>query len=521
MFATWWGVAAELTGKATAVLAAAALVNVLLWRASAAARHMVWVLALGGLLVLPAFQVILPSWSTAKVRYAAVTEVHVTSSRTGTSGSRTTPSSNTIPMAAFSVWMAGVLVCSWRWTRGIAKVARIRNGAGVLSHGDVGEEAGALAGMRRRIPLLRSSQDIVPMATGLRHPVVLLPANAREWSRERMRAVLLHEMAHVRRRDSLTQALAELARCVYWFHPLVWLAVNRLQVERERACDDLVLSTGTGASDYASHLLGLARSLQPAELSPAAVSMAGSHLETRIRAILNPSTNRRAIGRAAGAMAYVAAACFVLPLAAMRPQAGDVKAVSGTVYDPAGARVPGANVIAVRTDSGQKLTTSTDQEGNFSIGPLAEGGPWQITIEAPGFARSVQRVSKNRFDITLDIGQIQENVVVHGKGTAAAAAGPRRVRVGGNVVPAKLVYKVDPEYPEDARSRGVQGDVVLRAVVSLKGTVLSLTSISAPDPQLAEAAMKAVREWRYQPSLLNGEPLETVTTITVNFQLEP
>jgi protein TonB len=63
--------------------------------------------------------------------------------------------------------------------------------------------------------------------------------------------------------------------------------------------------------------------------------------------------------------------------------------------------------------------------------------------------------------------------------------------------------------------------VVLRAVVSLKGTILSLTSVSSPDPQLTEAAIKAVNEWRYQPSLLNGEPIETATTITVNFQLEP
>jgi TonB family protein len=192
------------------------------------------------------------------------------------------------------------------------------------------------------------------------------------------------------------------------------------------------------------------------------------------------------------------------------------------VYDAAGARVPGANVVAVRTDTDQKLTTVTDQEGNFSIGPLPEGGIWQITVEAPGFARNVQRVDRNHFDITLDVAAIQESVVVHGKGTAAATAGgPHRVRVGGNVVPAKLVYRVDPEYPDDVRSRGVQGDVVLRAVVSLKGTVLSLTSVSSPDPQLTEAAIKAVNEWRYQPSLLNGEPVETATTITVNFQLEP
>jgi TonB family protein len=251
--------------------------------------------------------------------------------------------------------------------------------------------------------------------------------------------------------------------------------------------------------------------------------MAGAHLEPRIRAILDPRINRRVLRRAWAAMACLAAAGLVLPLAAMRPQAPDAGVISGTVYDPAGARVPAASVVATRTDTGQKLTATTDQEGSFSLGPLPDGGVWQMTVEARGFApKTIGRVNKSHFDVTLDIGEMQESVVVHGRGTAAAAgAEPHRVRVGGNVVPAKLLYKVDPEYPDDARSQGIHGDVVLRAVVSLKGTVLSLTSISAPDPQLADAAIKAVREWRYQPSLLNGEPVETVTTITVNFELAP
>ncbi len=395
----------------------------------------------------------------------------------------------------------------------------MRRNAVELHDRAINHEIAAELGVRRRFELRQSNAEIVPLAAGMWHPLVLLPASASEWSPERWRIVLLHELAHIQRRDSLTQALAELALCLYWFHPLVWLALRGLRVERERACDDLVLRAGTGASDYASHLLGLARSLQPAALSPVAVSMAGAHLDTRIRAILNPHMNRRALSRASGMIACVIAACLVLPLAAMRPQATPTGAISGTVYDPAGARVPGAVVIASSTAS--ELKTTTDQEGKFTIGPLASGAPWQLIVLAPGFAQHIQRVDKDHFDITLNIGQIQENLVVHGKGTAATAAAPQRVRVGGNIVPAKLVYKIDPEYPAEAQSRGMHGDVVLRAVISVQGAVLSPAAISAPDPQLADAAMRAVREWRYQPSLLNGEPIETVTTITVNFDLEP
>ena len=521
MSTTWWTFAIDVAWKSTVLLIAASAVSLLLWRASAALRHLVWTLALVGLLALPVFLGVLPNWSVAKVVHVpAAPELRVARVAVSAASHRVSSSRSGFPVA-LGIWLTGALICLWRWKRGIAKVTRIRKGAVIFTGHDAEiREAAEHVGLRGKVQLLRSSAEVVPLAAGIRKPVVLLPASASDWSRERLRVVLLHEMAHIRRRDSLTQALAELTRCLYWFHPLVWLAVHRLRIEREHACDDLVLRFGTSASDYASHLLGLARSLKPAELSPAAVSMAGAHLETRIRAILDPKPNRRVMGRASAMMACIVAAGLVLPLAAMRPQAADPGMVTGTVYDPAGARIPGAAVIA--SSAASELKTTTDQEGKFTIGPLAGGAPWQLIVRAPGFAPHIQRVDKGHSEITLAVGQIQENLVVRAKGTAVVAAGaPQRVRVGGNMVPAKLVSKVDPEYPEDARTRGIYGEVVLRAVISTQGAVLSPTAISTPDPQLAEAAVKAVGQWRYQPSLLNGEPVETVTTITVNFELEP
>jgi len=334
-------------------------------------------------------------------------------------------------------------------------------------------------------------------------------------------------MAHIRRRDCVTQALAELAGSIYWFNPLVWLAIRRLRIERERACDDFVLSVGNKASDYAAHLLALARPLETGELATAAVTMASSsHLETRLRSILNPQLDRRAVTRVAGVTALTIAACVVFPLAAMRPQAGDARTVSGTVYDAAGAVVPEAAVVLTNSDAAQKQTTSTGADGQFSIGPLADG-MYRLEVDARGFAPAIRRLKVDgqhplRLDIVVDLGNVQETVVVRGKGTPAAGpARPHRVRVGGNVTPAKLVHQAHPEYPESAKSRGVQGDVVLRAVIFLDGSVGSLSPAGSPDPELAQAAMNAVRQWRYEPALLNGQPIETATTITVNFQLEP
>ena len=388
-------------------------------------------------------------------------------------------------------------------------------------------EAATELHVRRGIGVLIGDCGIVPMATGLLRSTVLLPREAAQWSRERLRIVLLHEMAHIRRRDCVTQAMAELAGAFYWFNPLAWLAVRRLRIERERACDDLVLSVGNKASDYAAHLLALARPLESGALASASVTIASSsHLETRLRSILNPRLDRRALTAGTAVMASVIAACLVLPIAAMRPQAGDTRTVSGTVFDAAGAVVPDAAIVLSTSDTDQKQTTSSGPDGQFSIGPLADG-MYRLEVDARGFAPAIRRFKMDgqhalRLEITVDLGNVQETVVVRGKGTPAGTpAAPRRVRVGGNVTPAKLMRQAQPDYPERAKARGVQGDVVLRAVIFLDGSVGGLKAVGSPYPDLAQAAINAVRQWRYEPALLNGQPIETATTIEVKFQLEP
>ena len=97
------------------------------------------------------------------------------------------------------------------------------------------------------------------MTWGWLRPVVLLPEGARRWSAPRRQVVLLHELVHVRRADWLVRLMARLACSVYWFNPLVWWAVRRLDLEQELACDEEVVACGTRASDYACHLLGIAR----------------------------------------------------------------------------------------------------------------------------------------------------------------------------------------------------------------------------------------------------------------------
>src|SRR5512142_1593214 len=101
-------------------------------------------------------------------------------------------------------------------------------------------------------PRLLLSADVqLPFTAGVLRPTIVLPRAAEAWDEDRRRVVLAHELAHVRRRDLVTHLLGRVACALYWFHPLVWLAARRARTEGERACDDLVLSTGARASAYA------------------------------------------------------------------------------------------------------------------------------------------------------------------------------------------------------------------------------------------------------------------------------
>ena len=118
-------------------------------------------------------------------------------------------------------------------------------------------------GIRRPVALLIHPEKTIPMVWGVFRCRLLLPAAARHWGGEQLRSALLHELAHVKRRDMMGQLLAQIACALHWYNPLVWFAAWRLGVERERACDDLVLASGVRPSAYAGHLLDVVTRLRP------------------------------------------------------------------------------------------------------------------------------------------------------------------------------------------------------------------------------------------------------------------
>jgi hypothetical protein len=178
----------------------------------------------------------------------------------------------------------------------------------------------AALGVRKLVRLLRCPAVGVPMTWGWRQPAVFVPAEAEAWPVEQRRAVLLHELGHVKRWDCLTHGLARLACALFWFNPLVWVAAWRMRVERERACDDLVLTAGAKACEYASQLLQIAARIAGRGFAGgAAIAMARrSTLEGRLLAILDAGRNRAALTRRSVVAAALLVGCVVAPVAMLR-----------------------------------------------------------------------------------------------------------------------------------------------------------------------------------------------------------
>jgi TonB family protein len=378
-------------------------------------------------------------------------------------------------------------------------------------------------------PVLRSGEIAGPLVAGWLCPAILLPESSENWTLARRRAVIAHEAAHVRRRDPVILFAAHIATAVYWFHPLCWLALARLRRESERACDNAALRIGRPASDYAGHLLDLARRFDTQLAIPMATT---KHLESRVKSILDPKISRSLCGPVTWAATLMLTAALVAPLATFTlraQQAGANASISGTVYDPSGARVPAAKLTATNSDGGYRTQTVADPVGMYSFSNLP-AGHYTVEAEVPGFVPF--RVN----DLVLVTGghiQVDANLAVGGlvmretvsaenspNAPKTASAAPQRIRIGGNIQPSVLIFKVDPEYPADLRARGIEGTVYLDAVLSKNGVPLSM-KLQNPgvNQEFVDAAKAAFAQWRFRPTLLNGEPVEVSTTIQIDFKL--
>ncbi|HET6348702.1 MAG TPA: M56 family metallopeptidase [Candidatus Krumholzibacteria bacterium] len=230
----------------------------------------------------------------------------------------------------FVLWVmvgTGLLV---RLAVSFAKARRLAGRAMLVDDEALREEverACRLLGVTRHIDVAVSDEVDIPMVAGVIRPRVILPAAAAEWSRERLAVVLLHEIAHIRRSDCVSMLFARVVGASLWFHPLVVMLSRHVRRESERACDERVLSTGVLGSDYAAHLVSIARLTARRDLlGHATLAFAArSTLEERVASILS-GRPRPVRARITGLVMAAALAVFAFT-AAVRPTASSCAVV--------------------------------------------------------------------------------------------------------------------------------------------------------------------------------------------------
>jgi TonB family protein len=252
--------------------------------------------------------------------------------------------------------------------------------------------------------------------------------------------------------------------------------------------------------------------------------------------------------------------------------------LSGTVMDPSGAVIPGARINMTAQSTGMILRTLSNEVGSFAFTQLPPD-TYSGTVVFPDFrtGKFIYVVSDAnsiaRLNVTLALGlttvveiSVQrppglkcfsifgavkadgtpfteadcpggtayiappkpqvptapepatpEVVSVNSPLAAIPTPGQRPVRVGGVVQAGRLIFHPNPVYPAEARNRGIEGVVIVAAVIGVDGHFQTLKIVSSSNPLLETSVLETLQNWTYQPTLLNGSPIEVSTTVTLNF----
>lgn len=383
--------------------------------------------------------------------------------------------------AVVIVWSLGFALCVTRLSLGLAAARRLRL-TGTMPAST--EETRLFLALRERIGidrsvrLLRSVAVQAPAVVGWLRPVVLIPVGVLAGlSQLQVEAIFAHELAHIRRHDYLVGILQSIAESLLFYHPGVWWISHHIRKERELCCDDLAVSLTGDPVLYAHALFQLAaqRSNSPA----ITLSANGGSLTMRIRRLLsqnNPPAVQPFAALSVLALAFVVAGvCFSTAQAQHSPTAVDR-----------------LNMIHAITDVHSVIDTAPEEKSSdLVVAKVAQPAqPLLPTADLSMLAVANQKEQEKQ----------------------------KPIHVSAGVMAGQIVTKVNPTYPEQARKARIQGAVVLNAIISKTGDVIDLQVASGPK-ELMKSAVEAVQQWKYKPYLLNGQPTEVTTTITVNYSL--
>jgi TonB family protein len=555
------------TLKVSIITIAGLLSAWLLRRRGAALRHWVLSVTIVCALAAPVLEVLLPGWtlprrtsslqsaqSTRGLQWStaasAVQETIEVAPPSAVERPASWPRDVSLQTIASTAWVAGAALSAIVLLIGLGRLLWLCVRARPLAAGSWPRIAGDLAReyqLGRPVRLLETDHPSLLVTCGLLRPVVIIPHAAQSWSDERIGVVLRHELAHVRRGDWIVQLAAEVLRVAYWFNPLVWLACTRLRDESEHACDDEVLSGGVDAPEYATHLLEVARLLRlsSAPHLPAPAIAHSSRLERRFRAMLDAHTVRTPATRS---FRFITAAALLTATVVVAGAQSGPSVLSGMVIDATGSPVPDAAVTLTSKASGAKFEVKTDGAGKYQFVPLP-ADDYLLEAAYPGLKKGATDIRLSGASVShifaLSLGTLQETITVVGGSDASRIDVVRKVGApsvverdmerqafqrdldtcvasneGGRVRPPRKIKDVRPVYPQHLQAAGVGGAVVLSATIGTDGLVKDTQVVKSVQPELDAAAIDAVKQWRFDGTLLNCVPSEVSMTVTLNFSVK-
>ena len=476
-----------------------------------------------------------------------------------------------------SLWivLAGIVFRLVRIGYGVFRLSRYRRSGRVIPATPEHDELQRALGTNAEIRYVPDGQ---PVTWGVWRPVVLLPEQLRSHSAEIQRAVLAHELLHVRRLDWVWVIGEEVLRAVLWFHPGIWWLVARVRLAREEAVDELTVQATNQRRAYVEALLAFA---DAAPFAPSAAFGRRRHLFRRMTLISKEafmSTRRIVVSGAVLVVGVVAGSWYAVEAFPLMQAPGVIQpATQPQTLGEAGPLERSAKAITPENPIPRRTYSLLPRNpGGTDAPPIAV--TLRLTINALGrvgetrlfapfgapppdaFVKAAVDAVRQwvyeppadapiSFNVTFVFAPGGEaRLVAHGsptgiEGGGAIAASPSGapppppppppppwvrdglteamapVRIGGAIKPPTKTKDVRPVYPPIAQSSHLQGVVILEAVVGSDGRV-NRVAVLRSIPLLDQAAMDAVKDWEFTPTLLNGTPVPVLMTVTVNFTLK-
>lgn len=383
------------------------LADRLMRRTHASLRHWLWLAGLGSCIMIPFVSYFIPSLNTPIFHLNFLAVAKVQGPEIAAAGSE-----NGFHLSAsqvmVGVYIAGMLlVLAWQ-SVGRAYAHRLRKHAVRITDPHAVDELHRLMaelGIRSRVQLLTSDLITIPFSTGYVRPVIVLPQAISRWPRPIITSVLVHELAHIKRKDIFSRLVAQFGCCIHWINPLAWYGLGRIIMEQEIVCDSLVLGTGTKPSEYARNLLALSRARR-GRLDFALTALGRrTELRNRLLEILKPTRNPSPMQAGSALVFVLLFLALIIPVSALHIlDAPDKGALSepADLHQPPTVSLrpvsPGVNTQASKTPTKLPDIEAVKKKLNSELrGMKARGVPQeQINRVAAEFKAKLAHLEKEK-----------------------------------------------------------------------------------------------------------------------------